>query len=95
MSFYGNEFSRTISDTCFRITFISGSESHKSYNNFPFMFSISINNFLWLWGIAFLKFSENYNNETAWLGLYFVSPQFSGAETFLGGFSGIPRTNNQ
>ena len=51
--------------------------------------------FLWLCGVAFLKFLENYKKEIAWPGLYFVTQQLSGAETFCGEFSRIPRTNNQ
>ena len=36
MIFYGHEFFRTISDSFFKITFISGSEIPKSYDNCPY-----------------------------------------------------------
>ena len=42
MNFHGHEFFKTVSDSCFSVTFISGSENHKSYDNI-----------LWLWGVAF------------------------------------------
>ena len=42
MIFYGHGFSRIISGSCFRVTFISGNENHKLYNNFSFIFSIFI-----------------------------------------------------
>ena len=32
MFFYGHEFFRTISDNCFRVTFIAGNEYHKSHD---------------------------------------------------------------
>ena len=63
MSFYRHEFFRTVSDSCFRVTFISGSENHKSHDNFSPIFSTSIELFLWLWGVEFLKFLKNYNKE--------------------------------
>ena len=45
--------------------------------------------------VAFFNFLKNYNKKTAWWVLYFVTPQVSGAEMFLGDFFGIPWTNNQ
>ena len=47
---------------------------------FPFLSSYFFDK---LCGTAFLKVSENYNKETTWWGLYFVTPQVSGAKTFL------------
>ena len=54
---------------------ISGIENHKSHDFFHilditfkiffFIYFISIKLFLWLSGVAFLKFSEHYNEETA------------------------------
>ena len=35
---------------------------------------------------SFFEFLEIYDKETARKGLYFVTPQVSGAETFLGDF---------
>ena len=46
-------------------------------------------NFMALKG-SFLKFSENYNKETAQYGLPFVTSKVSGAETFRGNFQGFP-----
>ena len=34
MSFYGHEFFSTVSDSCFGVTFISGSDNHKSHDIF-------------------------------------------------------------
>ena len=90
MNFYRNEFFRTISSSCFRVSFISGSKNHKSHDNFSFIFTFSIKLFLWLWGVAFLKFSENYKKETAWWRLYFATPQVTEAETFFWGFLKFP-----
>ena len=73
MSFYGHEFFTTDSDSCFRVIFISGSENHKSHDNFYSIFSISIEFFLRFWGGAFLKFLENCNKETAWWDLFFYA----------------------
>ena len=78
----------------FRVTFICGSENHKSHDNFSFKFSISIKLSLWFWGVGFFKFSKNCNKWTAWWGLYFVILYVLEVETFLGEFSGYPRTNN-
>ena len=83
MNFYGDEFFRTVSGSCFRVIFIPGSENHKSHDNFSFIFSISFKVFLWIWGADVLKFLENYNKQTAWWDLYFVTPQVSSAENFL------------
>lgn len=47
MSFYGHELFRTVSDSCFRVTFISSSENHKRiiifllYLPFPLSFLYS------------------------------------------------------
>ena len=86
MNFYRHEF--------FRITFICGSKNHKSHYNFSFRFSISIKIFLWIWIATYLEFSEIYNKETAWWGLYFITPQVAGAETIFVEFFGISGTNN-
>ena len=93
-SFYGHQLFRTVSDNCFRVTFICGSENHKSHDNFSFKFSISIKLSLWFWGVGFFKFSKNCNKWTAWWGLYFVILYVLEVETFLGEFSGYHRTNN-
>ena len=66
LNLYGHGFFRTVSGSLFRVTFIPGSENRKSYEFFFFIFSISIKLFLWFWGVAFLKFFESYNEETAW-----------------------------
>ena len=58
MNFYGLEFLRTVPDICFRITFISDSENHRSHDSFSFIFSMSAKLFLWLWGVAFWNFQE-------------------------------------
>ena len=42
MDFYAHKFFITVSHSCFKFTFISGSENHKSHDNFPSTFSISI-----------------------------------------------------
>ena len=42
LNFYGHEFFRTVSGNCFRVTFISGRENHKSHEKLSFIFSISI-----------------------------------------------------
>ena len=94
INFYGHEFFRTVSDSCLRVPFISSNKNHKPLDDFSFIFSISIKISLWFSDVAFLKFSENCNKETAWWGLYFVKPQAWGGEKFFEEFSGIPRTNN-
>ena len=48
MDSYGHEFFKTVSDSCFRVSFISGSESH---GNSSFIFSMSAKFFMTL-GIA-------------------------------------------
>lgn len=58
------KFGRTnISDSCFRVSFISGSVNNKSHDNFSFVFSISVKFFLWPSGVPFLKFLENYQKK--------------------------------
>ena len=76
INFYGHEFFRTVSDSCFRVTFITGIENHKSHDDFSFIFFISIKVFYSFEEFIFflLKFLENYNKETAWCSLYFVTP---------------------
>ena len=58
IDFYGhtsqNRFRRLL-----WVTFIFGSENHKSRDNFSFIYSISIKLNLWLSGVGFLKLSEN------------------------------------
>ena len=58
MHFYGHEFFRTVSDSCFKVTFISDSENHKWHDNFCSIFSMSVKFSLWLWGIPFWNFQE-------------------------------------
>ena len=79
INFYGHAFFRTISDNCFRVTFIPGSENHKLHDSFSFIFSIYIKLFSWIWGVVFLNFLKNYDKETAWWSLYFVTPQVCGS----------------
>ena len=101
MLFERHEFFRTVPDRCFRFTFISDSENHESHDKVSFIFSMSAKFFLWIWGVVFLKFGENYKKKTAWWGLYatrsirFVTPQVSGAKTFYGKLFGIAKTSNQ
>ena len=55
MSFYGHELFRTVSDSCFRVTFISSSENHKRiiifllYLPFPLSFLYSFEQQLFLY----------------------------------------------
>ena len=67
-NFYGHEFFKTVSNTCFRVTFIFGSENHESHNNFSFIFFIHIELLLGLLKIAFLKFSKKLQkpNSVMW-----------------------------
>ena len=84
MNFYRHEFFKIVPDSFFRVTFISGSENHKSHDNFFSYFPFPSSFFMASRGVGFLKFSENYN-KTAWWCLYFVTPQVSWAEVFFGG----------
>ena len=68
MNFYEHKFFRTVSDSCFRVTFIADSKNHKSRDNISFVFPILIKLLRRFWGVAFSKFLENYNEETAWWG---------------------------
>ena len=58
MNLHRHEFFRTVSDSCLSVTFISGSENHKSHGNFSFRFCMSVKLFLWLWGIVFWNFQK-------------------------------------
>ena len=59
-NFYEHKFSITVLDSCFRVTFISGNENHKLHDIFH---DRQVLLFMVL-SSSFLKFSENYNNET-------------------------------
>ena len=62
------------------VTFICGSENHKSHDKFFFIFSISIKFFLWIYRVAFHNF-QKLDIEAGYRSrVYFVTPLFSGAE---------------
>ena len=86
-TFTDMNFSEPLQTVALFGTFISSSENHKSHYTFSFIISISIKAFFYGFEECFFKIFRKLLKETAWWGLYFITPQVSG--------SGISRTNNQ
>ena len=79
---------RNSTDSCFRFTFIYGSENPRSHDIFSFKLSVSIRLFSSPWGVDILQFSKNHKKEAAWWGRYFVILPVSVLRHFCGNFQG-------
>ena len=60
--FYWHEFFETFAGSCFRVTFIFGSENHKFHDISFLCFSFSSSFFLWLYGVFEIRESTIKNS---------------------------------
>ena len=87
MNFNRHEFFRTVSDSCFKVNFISGGENHQSHDNLScFAFSNSIKLFFMALKSSFFEFFRKLLKRNSVMESIFSYTQVWGAYTFFGNF---------
>ena len=96
LNFYVYGFFRTVSGRLFRVTFIPGSENCKSYENFFFIFSISIKLFFMVLRSSFFEIFGKLQWRNSMIGFMFCyTAGLRSWDVFVGIFWNFKNKNRQ